>query len=341
MTTKVAINGFGRIGRCVFRAFYENASKYKDLEIVAINDLAPLETNLYLLKYDSAHGRFKEKAEIKDGNIVINGKSIKVCAEKDPANLPWKSLGIDIVIESTGIFLEREKATPHLTAGAKKLIMSAPTKDKDDVTKTIVIGVNDDKLLATDNMASNASCTTNCLAPVAKILDQVFGIEKGHMTTIHSYTNDQNILDRVHKDLRRSRAGALNMIPTSTGAAKAVGLVLPQLKGKLDGVSIRVPTPDVSFVDLSFVSKKETTIEEVNATIKKVADTGALNGILAYTEDPVVSIDLLHDSHSSTFDATQTKVLGGNFVRVGAWYDNEWGYSNRLLDLAQLWVNKK
>ncbi|MDR0423300.1 MAG: type I glyceraldehyde-3-phosphate dehydrogenase [Rickettsiales bacterium] len=342
MTTRVAINGFGRIGRCVFRAFYENASKYKDLEIVAINDLAPLETNLYLLKYDSAHGKFRGTAEIKDNSIIIDGgKPIKVYAEKDPSALPWKDLDIDVVIESTGIFLEREKATPHLTAGAKKLIMSAPTKDKDDVTKTIVLGVNDDNLLATDNMVSNASCTTNCLAPVAKILNEVFGIEKGHMTTIHSYTNDQNILDRVHKDLRRSRAGAVNMIPTSTGAAKAVGLVLPQLKGKLDGVSIRVPTPDVSFVDLSFVSKKATSVEEINSTIKGLADKGAWEGILAYTEDPVVSIDLLHDSHSSTFDATQTKVLDGNFVRVGAWYDNEWGYSNRLLDLAQVWSSKK
>jgi glyceraldehyde 3-phosphate dehydrogenase len=339
MTTKIAINGFGRIGRCVFRAFYENAAKYKDLEIVAINDLAPLETNLYLLKYDSAHGKFKGNAEIKDGNILIDGKLIKVCSEKDAANLPWKDLGIDIVIESTGIFLERDKATPHLQAGAKKIIMSAPTKSTDTV-KTIVVGVNDDELTSSDDMVSNASCTTNCLAPIAKVLDNVLGIEKGHMTTIHSYTNDQNILDRVHKDLRRSRAGAVNMIPTSTGAAKAVGLVLPQLKGKLDGVSIRVPTPDVSFVDLSFVSKKDTTVEEVNEAIKKATADSSFKGVLAITSDEVVSIDLLHDDHSSTFDTTQTKVLNKNFVRVGAWYDNEWGYSNRLLDLAQIWSAK-
>ncbi|GMO63207.1 MAG: type I glyceraldehyde-3-phosphate dehydrogenase [Rickettsiales bacterium] len=339
MTTKIAINGFGRIGRCVFRAFYENAAKYKDLEIVAINDLAPLETNLYLLKYDSAHGKFKGTAEIKDGSLVIDGgKPIKVCAERDAANLPWKDLGVDIVIESTGLFLEREKAQPHIDAGAKKIIMSAPTSSAD--VKTIVIGVNDSELSASDDMVSNASCTTNCLSPVAKALDAALGIEKGHMTTIHSYTNDQNILDRVHKDPRRSRAGAVNMIPTSTGAAKAVGLVLPQLKGKLDGVSIRVPTPDVSFVDLSFIAKKETTVEEVNAIIAKAVADSSYKGVLATTSDPVVSIDLLHDAHSSTFDTTQTKVLSGNFVRVGAWYDNEWGYSNRLLDLAQLWASK-
>ncbi|MDR3290342.1 MAG: type I glyceraldehyde-3-phosphate dehydrogenase [Rickettsiales bacterium] len=340
MTTKIAINGFGRIGRCVFRAFFENQSKYKDLEIVAINDLAPLETNLYLLKYDSAHGKFKETAEIKDGNIVVGGKTIKVCAERDANNLPWKELGIDIVLECTGIFLERDKAAPHINAGAKKVMMSGPTKTPDTV-KTIVVGVNDDQLTASDDMVSNASCTTNCLAPVAKLLDASVGIEKGHMTTIHSYTNDQNILDRVHSDLRRSRAGAVNMIPTSTGAAKAVGLVLPQLKGKLDGVSIRVPTPDVSFVDLSFVSKRDTSVEEINDIIKNGAADKALQGVLAVTSDQVVSIDLLHDPHSSTFDTTQTKVLNKNFVRIGAWYDNEWGYSNRMLDLAQIWAAKK
>jgi glyceraldehyde 3-phosphate dehydrogenase len=336
MTTKIAINGFGRIGRCVFRAFFENEANYKDLEIVAINDLAPLETNLYLLKYDSAHGKFKGTAEIKDGALVVNGKAIKVVSEKEATALPWKALGVEIVLECTGLFLDRESAGKHITAGAKKVMMSGPTKTPETV-KTIVLGVNDSELTGADDIISNASCTTNCLAPIAKLLDSALGIEKGHMTTIHSYTNDQNILDRVHKDLRRSRAGALNMIPTSTGAAKAVGLVLPQLKGKLDGVSIRVPTPDVSFVDLSFVAKKGTTVEEVNEIIKKGSESGELHGVLAITSDEVVSIDLLHDPHSSTFDTTQTKVLDKNFVRIGAWYDNEWGYSNRMLDLANLW----
>lgn len=336
MTTKVAINGFGRIGRCVFRAFFENQEKYKDLEIVAINDLAPLETNLYLLKYDSAHGKFQGDAKIENGNMVVNGKTIKVVAEKDATNLPWKALGVDIVLECTGLFLEREKAMPHIQAGAKKVMMSGPTKTTDTV-KTIVLGVNDQELTGTDDMISNASCTTNCLAPMAKVLDEVFGIEKGHMTTIHSYTNDQNILDRVHKDLRRSRAGAVSMIPTSTGAAKAVGLVLPQLKGKLDGVSIRVPTPDVSFVDLSFVSKKETTVEEVNAALEKASKDAKTHGVIEVVSDPVVSVDLMHDAHSCIFDISQTKVLGKNFVRVGAWYDNEWGYSNRMLDLCLIW----
>jgi glyceraldehyde 3-phosphate dehydrogenase len=336
---KVAINGFGRIGRCVFRAFFENQSKYKNLEIVAINDLAPLETNLYLLKYDSSHGKFKENAEIKDGNIVINGKSIKVVSEKEATALPWKSLGVDIVLECTGLFLDRESAAKHIAAGASKVMMSGPTKTPESV-KTIVLGVNDNELTGSDDVISNASCTTNCLSPIAKILNDIFGIEKGHMTTIHSYTNDQNILDRVHKDLRRSRAGAVNMIPTSTGAAKAVGLVLPQLKGKLDGVSIRVPTPDVSFVDLSFISAKPATVDAVNDAIKKGAESSDLHGVLAVVTDEVVSIDLLHDPHSSIFDISQTKVLGDNFIRVGAWYDNEWGYSNRMLDLALLWGTK-
>lgn len=337
MTTKIAINGFGRIGRCVFRAFFENQGKYKDLEIVAINDLAPLETNLYLLKYDSVHGKFKNKAEIKDGNIVIDGKTtIKVVSEKDATKLPWGELGVDIVLECTGIFLDREKAELHKQAGAKKIMMSGPTKTPESV-KTIVLGVNDKELTAKDDIISNASCTTNCLAPMAKILDEVFGIEKGHMTTIHSYTNDQNILDKVHNDKRRARAAAVNMIPSSTGAAKALGLVLPQLKGKLDGVSIRVPTPDVSFVDFSFISKKEASVEAVNEAIKKASNDPALHGVLDVVTDEVVSTDLMHDVHSSIFDVSQTKVIGGNLVRVGSWYDNEWGYSNRMLDLAQIW----
>ncbi|MDR2527139.1 MAG: type I glyceraldehyde-3-phosphate dehydrogenase [Rickettsiales bacterium] len=336
MTVKVAINGFGRIGRCVFRAYFENQAKYKDLEIVAINDLAPLETNLYLLKYDSAHGKFRENAEISGDSIIVNGKTIKIVSEREATALPWKELGIDVVLECTGLFLDRDSASKHIQAGAKKVMMSGPTKTSDTV-KTIVLGVNDNELKSDDDMISNASCTTNCLAPIAKILNETLGIVKGHMTTIHSYTNDQNILDKVHKDLRRSRAGAVNMIPTSTGAAKAVGLVLPQLKGKLDGVSIRVPTPDVSFVDLSFLAGKNTTKEEVNDIIKNSVNSPALKGVLAYNTDEIVSVDVLHDSHSSIFDATQTKVLGDNFVRVGAWYDNEWGYSNRMLDLATIW----
>lgn len=336
MTKKIAINGFGRIGRCVFRAFYENPEKYKDLEIVAINDLAPLETNLYLLKYDSVHGKFNHKAEIKDNSIIVDGKAIKVVSERDATQLPWKEMGVDIVLECTGLFLQREACEKHIEAGAKKVMMSGPTKTPDTV-KTIVLGVNDNELTSEDNIISNASCTTNCLAPMAKVLDKAFGIEKGHMTTIHSYTNDQNILDRVHSDMRRSRAGAVSMIPTSTGAAKAVGLVLPQLKGKLDGVSIRVPTPDVSFVDLSFTAKKTTTVEEINNAIIEASKDSSMHGVLAATNEPVVSVDLMGDRHSSIFDLSQTKVLDGNFVRVGSWYDNEWGYSNRMLDLCTIW----
>ncbi len=336
MTKKIAINGFGRIGRCVFRAFYDNPEKFKDLEIVAINDLAPLETNLYLLKYDSVHGRFNHDTKIEGDSIIVDGKKIRVVSEKDAHNLPWKELNVDIVLECTGLFLERDKAMPHIEAGAKKVMMSGPTKTPDTV-KTIVYGVNDSELNANDDIISNASCTTNCLAPMAKILDKVFGIEEGHMTTIHSYTNDQVILDRVHKDMRRARAGALSMIPTSTGAAKAVALVLPQLKGKLDGVSIRVPTPDVSFVDLSFVAKKETTVEEVNNAIIAHAKDADMHGVLDVVSDPVVSIDMMGNPHSSIFDLSQTKVLNGKFVRVGSWYDNEWGYSNRMLDLCTIW----
>jgi len=336
MSKKIAINGFGRIGRCVLRAFFENQEKYRDLEIVAINDLAPLDANVYLLKYDTMHGRFQGTVEQQSDFIVVNGKKIKVVSERDAGNLPWKTLGIDIVLECTGLFLERDKAQPHIAAGAKKVMMSGPTKTPESV-KTIVYGVNDGDLTSSDDMISNASCTTNCLSPIAKVLDSVFGIVSGHMTTIHSYTNDQNILDKVHKDLRRSRAGASNMIPTTTGAAKAVGLVLPQLKGKLDGVSIRVPTPNVSFLDLSFVSAKNTTAEEVNNAIKQAMTKPDLHNVLTMVTDQVVSSDLLHDPHSSIFDVSQTKVLGNNFVRIGAWYDNEWGYSNRMLDLANIW----
>lgn len=337
MTVKVVINGFGRIGRCVLRAYFENPSKYKDIEIVAINDLTPIETNAHLLKYDSVHGHFNGSVEVKDGNLVINGSKIKVFSEKDANNLPWKDLGVDVVAECTGIFNSKEKAQPHFNAGAKKVILSAPAKDD---TKTVVMGVNNEDLKASDIIISNGSCTTNCLAPVAKILDREFGIVKGHMTTIHAYTNDQRTVDCAHNDLRRARCAGVSMIPTTTGAAKAVGLVLPQLKGKLDGVSIRVPTPDVSFVDLSFEAKKEVTVEEINNAIKKAAD-GELKGVLSYTNEPLVSIDFTHDSHSSIFDMSQTKVLGGNFVRIGSWYDNEWGFSNRMLDNILFWMSLK
>lgn len=337
MTIKVAINGFGRIGRCVFRAYFENLAKYSDIEIVAINDLTPVETNAHLLKYDSVHGRFGEKVEVINGNLVIGGKTVKVCCEREITNLPWKDLGIDVVYECTGLFTNAETAGLHLQAGAKKVIISAPAKGEG--IKTIVCGVNNDDLTASDTIISNGSCTTNCLAPVAKILDREIGIVKGHMTTIHAFTNDQRTVDCAHKDLRRARCASASMIPTTTGAAKAVALVLPQLKGKLDGVSIRVPTPDVSFVDLSFEAKRETTVEEINSLIKKASE-GELNGILGYSNEQLVSIDYTHDTHSSIFDETQTKVLSGNFVRIGSWYDNEWGFSNRMLDVTLLWNSK-
>ena len=334
MTIKVAINGFGRIGRCVFRAYFENLEKYKDIEIVAINDLTPIETNAHLLKYDSVHGHFNGSVEVKDGNLVVNGRKIKVCSEREVKNLPWKDLGIDIVYECTGLFTDKDSAGQHLVAGAKKVIISAPAKGEG--VKTVVFGVNNEDLKADDTIISNGSCTTNCLAPIAKILDREIGIVKGHMTTIHAFTNDQRTVDCAHKDLRRARAASLSMIPTTTGAAKAVALVLPQLKGKLDGVSIRVPTPDVSFVDLSFEAKRDTTPEEINSIIKK-ASTSELVIVLGYSTEPLVSIDFTHDTHSSIFDETQTKVLQGNFVRIGSWYDNEWGFSNRMLDVTLLW----
>jgi glyceraldehyde 3-phosphate dehydrogenase len=336
MTIKVAINGFGRIGRCVLRAYFENRNLYKDIEIVAVNDLTPVETNAHLLKYDSVHGHFNYDVKVSSGNLVIDGKTVKCVSEKEVAKLPWKELGIDVVYECTGLFLDTEKAGPHLTAGAKKVIISAPAKG-DDV-KTIVRGVNDGDLKANDTIISNGSCTTNCLAPIAKIFDKEIGIVKGHMTTIHSYTNDQRIVDTAHKDLRRARAAALAMIPSTTGAAKAVGLVLPQLKGKLDGVSIRVPTPDVSFVDLSFEAKRDTSIDEIHKIIDKYVG-GELKGILDSTSEELVSVDFIHNRFSSIFDKSQTKVLGGNFVRVGSWYDNEWGFSNRMLDNTIAWMS--
>jgi glyceraldehyde 3-phosphate dehydrogenase len=328
MTVKVAINGFGRIGRNILRAIVESGRT--DIQVVAINDLGPVETNAHLLRYDSVHGRFPAEVKVEGDSIVVNGQKIKVTAIKDPATLPHKELGVDIAMECTGIFTSKEKASAHLTAGAKRVIVSAPA---DGADLTVVYGVNHDQLTKDHIVISNASCTTNCLAPVAKVLHDAVGIEKGFMTTIHSYTNDQPSLDQMHKDLYRARAAALSMIPTSTGAAKAVGLVLPELNGKLDGTSIRVPTPNVSVIDFKFVAKKATTKDEINEAIKRAAEQ-ELKGVLAYTNDPNVSIDFNHNPASSTFHMDQTKVMDGNLVRVMSWYDNEWGFSNRMADTA-------
>jgi glyceraldehyde 3-phosphate dehydrogenase len=324
---KIGINGFGRIGRCIFRAGFGR----KDIEFVAVNDLTDAKTLAHLLKYDSVHGRFKADVKAKDGALVVDGKEIKVISEKDPEKLPWAALGVDVVVESTGRFTDREGAGKHLKAGAKKVIISAPAKDPD---VTLVMGVNEktyDK--SKHNIISNASCTTNCLAPVAKVLLDNFGIKKGFMTTVHSYTQDQVLLDFPHKDLRRARAACLSMIPTTTGAASALALVIPALKGKLDGVSIRVPTPNVSLVDLVVSTEKDVTKEEVNAAIKKAAD-GELKGFLGYCDEPLVSSDFNGDPHSSIFDTASTMVLDKNMVKVFSWYDNEWGYSNRVVDLS-------
>jgi glyceraldehyde 3-phosphate dehydrogenase len=328
MTVKVAINGFGRIGRNILRGIVESGRK--DIQVVAINDLGPVETNAHLLRFDSVHGRFPADVKVEGEFLVVDGQKIRVTAIKDPATLPHKELGVDIALECTGIFTSKDKASAHLTAGAKRVIVSAPA---DGADLTVVYGVNHDKLTREHMVISNASCTTNCLAPVAKVLHDAVGIEKGFMTTIHSYTNDQPTLDQMHKDLYRARAAALNMIPTSTGAAKAVGLVLPELNGKLDGSSIRVPTPNVSVVDFKFVAKKTTTKEEINEAIKRAAEQ-ELKGILGTTDQPNVSSDFNHDPHSSVFHLDQTKVMEGNFVRVLSWYDNEWGFSNRMADTA-------
>jgi glyceraldehyde 3-phosphate dehydrogenase len=325
---RVAINGFGRIGRNIVRAIYESGRK--DIDVVAVNDLGPVETNAHLLQFDSIHGRFPHEVTVKGDSISIGTDQFKVTAIKDPSQLPWKDLGVDIALECTGIFTARDKAAAHLTAGAKRVIVSAPA---DGADFTVVYGVNHDKLTKDHMVISNASCTTNCLAPVAKVLNDVIGIEKGMMTTIHSYTGDQPTLDTMHKDLYRARAAALSMIPTSTGAAKAVGLVLPELKGKLDGFAMRVPTPNVSVVDLKFIAKRKTTREEVNEAIIK-ASNGALKGILGTTAKPNVSIDFNHDPHSSVFHLDQTKVMDDNFVQILSWYDNEWGFSNRMGDTA-------
>ena len=328
MSVRVAINGFGRIGRNVLRAIVE-AGRH-DIEVVAVNDLAPVETNAHLLRFDSVHGRFPGEVKVEGDSMSLGNGTIKVTAVKDPAQLPWKELGVDVALECTGIFTSKEKASSHLKAGAKRVLVSAPA---DGVDLTVVYGVNHDKLTKDHLVVSNASCTTNCLAPVAKVLNDAIGIDKGFMTTIHSYTNDQPSLDQVHKDLYRARAAAVSMIPTSTGAAKAVGLVLPELSGKLDGVSIRVPTPNVSVIDFKFVAKRTTTKDEVNGAVKRAADQ-QMKGILGYTEQPNVSIDFNHDPHSSIFHMDQTKVMDGTFVRVMSWYDNEWGFSNRMADTA-------
>ncbi|TQV81729.1 type I glyceraldehyde-3-phosphate dehydrogenase [Denitrobaculum tricleocarpae] len=328
MALKVAINGFGRIGRLVFRAAME--SKRSDLEFVAINDLGSPADNAHLLKYDSVHGIYPGEVSATEDSIIVDGKSIKVLSERDPAALPWGDMDVDIVMECTGIFATRDAAAKHLDAGAKRVLVSAPCTNAD---LTVVYGVNSDQLTAEHTVVSNASCTTNCLAPVAYVLNETVGIERGFMTTIHSFTGDQRTVDTLHKDLARARAASVSMIPTSTGAARAVGLVLPELKGKLDGTSVRVPTPNVSLIDLTFTPKKETSIDEVNAAISSAA-AGKLAGVLTVNDKPLVSTDFNHNPASSTFDLAETQVVDGKFVRVMAWYDNEWGFSNRMSDTA-------
>ncbi len=337
MTVKVGINGFGRIGRCVLRALYER--KITDVEVVAINDLTDTHTLAHLLKYDSVHRTFRAATvSYKEKALVVGGKDIQVTAIKDPKELPWKSEGVDVVLECTGLFTDRAKAEGHFTAGAKKVVISSPAKNPDI---TIVMGVNDaDYDPAKHNIVSNASCTTNCLAPIAKVLLDNFGIERGLMTTVHSYTNDQNLLDLPHKDLRRARAAALSIIPASTGAAKAVSEVIPALKGKFDGLAMRVPTPDVSLVDLSVTTEKPVSVESINAAMKQAASSGPLKGYLDYTEEQLVSSDYIGNPYSSIFDATQTKVIGDRFAKVFSWYDNEWGFSSRMVDLALLMAKK-
>jgi glyceraldehyde 3-phosphate dehydrogenase len=332
MTIRIAINGLGRIGRCVTRAIFEDA-RYSNIELVAVNGPAPIETQIHLLKYDSIHGRFSKSVEAAEGSLIIDGKLVKLFGERDPKKLPWGDLKIDVVLECTGAFTKYDDAAQHIIAGAKKVILSAPAKE--DSVRTIVFGVNDEMLQEDDKVISVGSCTTNCLAPIAKALNDAVGIEKGFMTTIHAYTNDQNIVDNSHKDLRRARACAMSMIPTSTGAAKALGLVLPELKGKLDGGAVRVPTANVSMVDLNFIAKKDTTKEEINDAMRKAA-MGKMKNILQIVEEPLVSIDFNHNSYSSCFDTTQTKVIGGNMVKVASWYDNEWGFSQRMLDVASI-----
>jgi len=328
MAVRVAINGFGRIGRLVLRAIAESGRK--DIDVVAINDLGSVEANAHMLKYDSVHGPFPGKIKTTKTSMNVGRGPIKITAERDPSKLPWEKLGVDIALECTGLFTSKEKASAHIEAGAKKVLVSAPASEAD---LTVVYGVNEKKLRKSHKVVSNASCTTNCLAPVAQVLDKLCGIKQGYMTTIHAFTGDQATVDTLHSDLRRARAASVSMIPTSTGAAKAVGLVLPQLAGKLDGTAIRVPTPNVSMIDLCFDAGRAVTAEEVNAAIVKAAD-GPLKGVLGYVDEPMVSIDFNHNKNSSTFDLTQTQVLGGKFVRVLSWYDNEWGFANRMGDTA-------
>jgi len=334
MTIKVAINGFGRIGRMVLRAHYESGKKH-DLQFVAVNDLGDAQTNAHLLKYDTAHGPFPARVEVKEKAILVNGDAIQVVAERDPAKLPWKALGVDVVMECTGLFTSKAKALAHLQAGARKVIISAPGEK--DVDRTVVFGVNHKSLKESDTVISNASCTTNCLAPLVKAIDDRIGVASGLMNTIHSFTNDQVLTDVFHKDLRRARAAGHNMIPTKTGAAAAVGLVLPHLNGKLDGYSIRVPTINVSIVDLTFVARRPTTVDEVNKAVKQACD-GDLKGILEYSTEPLVSSDFNHNPASSIFDSTLTRVSDGTLVKVSSWYDNEWGFSNRMLDVAAVFA---
>ncbi len=334
MTIKVGINGYGRIGRNVLRALYE-AGRTGEIRIVAINDLGDAATNAHLTRYDTAHGKFPGTVAVDGDSMVVNGDRIKVLAQRDPSKLPWGELGVDTVLECTGLFTSKAKAGAHLAGGAKKVVISAPGGD--DVDATVVYGVNHDVLRASHTVISNASCTTNCLAPVAKVLHEHIGIVGGLMTTIHAYTNDQVLTDVYHEDLRRARSATMSMIPTKTGAAAAVGLVLPALKGKFDGFAVRVPTINVSLVDLTFTAARATTVAEIDGLMKAAAASGPLAGVLAYTDAPLVSIDYNHDAHSSTYDATMTKVTGGTLVKVCAWYDNEWGFSNRMLDTTLAW----
>jgi glyceraldehyde 3-phosphate dehydrogenase len=337
MAIKVGINGYGRIGRNILRALYESG-RTDEIQIVAINDLGDANTNAHLTQYDTAHGKFPGSIVVEGDNMIVNGDKVRVLSERDPAKLPWGELGVDVVMESTGFFTSKAKASAHLEGGAKKVIISAPGGS--DVDATIVYGVNDDVLKSTDTVISNASCTTNCLAPIAKVLHENIGMVAGVMTTIHSYTNDQVLTDVYHTDLRRARSATMSMIPTKTGAAAAVGLVLPELNGKLDGYAVRVPTINVSMVDLSFSAARETTVEEINAMMKEAAN-GRLKGVLAYNDAPLVSIDFNHDPASSSYDASLTKVIGGTLVKVVSWYDNEWGFSNRMLDTTIALMNAK
>jgi glyceraldehyde 3-phosphate dehydrogenase len=337
MAIKVGINGYGRIGRNILRALYES-KRAGEIQIIAINDLGDANTNAHLTRYDTAHGRFEGEVRVDGDSMVVNGDRIRVVAQRDPTKLPWGELGVDTVLECTGLFTSKAKASAHLTAGARKVVISAPGGE--DVDATIVYGVNDKILKATDTVISNASCTTNCLAPLVKVLHENIGVLQGVMNTIHSYTNDQVLTDVYHTDLRRARSATMSMIPTKTGAAAAVGLVLPELKGKIDGFAIRVPTINVSLVDLSFTAARKTSVDEINKLVKTAA-TGPLKGILAYNDQPLVSVDFNHDPHSSIYDATLTKVIEGTLVKVCSWYDNEWGFSNRMLDTVAAWSKVK